>query len=337
MKERFIILLAAFLLDLLLGDPPYPFHPVRLMGKVIIMSEKGVRFFFQIPVGQGNEKGTLKKIRSLSAGGFLVILVLLICAGLPAIMFLYIKQRFRFFSFILSLAWVYQLLSARDMKDEAMKVYDSLEKEDLPKARQCLSRIVGRDTDSLDRKGIIMATIETVAENTSDGVIAPMLFYYLFDIPGIFFYKASNTMDSMLGYKNEKYRYFGRAAARLDDLCNFIPSRLTAFLFILSAFLTGFDWKEAWRIMWRDAGKHNSPNAGWPESAVAGALGLRLGGPASYFGKISDKAWLGDRKREYLNESIPCCCRLMYVSSLLFFILPVFGFVIHCFRQALPA
>ncbi len=211
---------------------------------------------------------------------------------------------------------VYTMFAAHSLRTESMKVYYALA-ESLPTGRQVVSMIVGRDTGNLDEAGVIKATVETIAENTSDGVIAPMIFAILGGAPLLFFYKAVNTMDSMIGYKNEKYLYFGRAAARLDDLLNFIPARFSAVLMLLASFAPGFRTVNAWRIFCRDRKKHASPNSAQTESVMAGALGVELAGDAYYFGKLVKKPVIGDKLRSIEREDIRRANRLMLLTALL--------------------
>lgn len=198
-----------------------------------------------------------------------------------------------------------------------MKVYEPIEAGDLAESRKRLSMIVGRDTENLDFEGITKAVVETVAENTSDGVIGPMLFMLIGGAPLAFVYKAINTMDSMIGYKNDKYLYFGRAAARLDDLVNLIPARITGLAMVAVSAPCGLDGKNAAKIFRRDRKNHSSPNSAHPESACAGALGVQLGGDACYFGKRYAKQTIGDALRPVEKEDIKRACRLMYASSAL--------------------
>jgi adenosylcobinamide-phosphate synthase len=215
------------------------------------------------------------------------------------------------------------ILAAKSLKTESYKVYHQLIIPDLPKARSALSMIVGRDTEQLTFEGVSKACVETVAENTSDGVIAPML-YTAFGGPiAGMLYKAINTMDSMIGYKNERYLHFGTFAARLDDIVNYLPARCSAIAMILAAFLGGKDYsgRQAIRIFLRDRYNHKSPNSAQTESVCAGALGLELAGPASYFKKIVQKPTIGDKKREVEAEDIPRSCRLMFMTEDLTFLL----------------
>lgn len=215
----------------------------------------------------------------------------------------------------------YQMLAARQLGIEALRVRDALEKDGLDAARTAVSMIVGRDTQNLDEAGVIRAAVETVAENASDGVVAPLLFMALGGTPAGVLYKAVNTMDSMVGYKNERYRHFGTAAARLDDVLNFVPARLTGALMCVTAPLVGLDGKGAWRIFWRDRKKHASPNSAHPEAACAGALGVQLAGPASYFGVLHDKPTIGDDLRPPSPADITASTRLLAATSLAAFAL----------------
>lgn len=318
-----IPLIAGFVLDRFFGDPLSRFHPVVLIGKIIGACDRKFR--------KGNSRDP--------AGGILtVMIVCAVSAAVPAVI-LYLLDRYA--GWICSTAAAsllcWQMLAARGLKTESMKVYEALAENDIEKARYALSMIVGRDTESLDETGIIRAAVETVAENTSDGVTAPMFYMAVFGVPGLFFYKAVNTMDSMIGYKNEKYMLFGRAAARLDDLLNFVPARITAVLMILAAaILPGMSGHSAAAVYRRDHRKSTSPNSGCTESVTAGALGIRLLGPAYYFGKLVDKAFIGDPVRLPEPADIPRTCRLMYLSSdlmLLLLVLPaVFaGMAIYLF------
>ncbi|MBE5865055.1 MAG: cobalamin biosynthesis protein CobD [Lachnospiraceae bacterium] len=211
----------------------------------------------------------------------------------------------------------FQILATKSLRVESMRVYKCLKQEDLEAARQAVSMIVGRDTATLDEVGVAKAAIETVAENTSDGVIAPMLYTALGGPVLGFLYKAVNTMDSMIGYKNDKYLYFGRAAAKLDDIVNFIPARISAYLMIFSAFMSGkcFDGRNAFKIYKRDNRKHASPNSAQTEAVCAGALRIQLAGDASYFGKIVKKPYIGDAYRKVESEDIKRANRLMYLTA----------------------
>lgn len=210
----------------------------------------------------------------------------------------------------------YYLLAARCLEKESIKVYGALQKRDIKEARKAVSMIVGRDTQNLDEKGIIKAAVETVAENSSDGVTAP-LFYMTFGVPLGYLYKAVNTMDSMVGYKNERYINFGKIPAKIDDIFNFIPSRFTALLMIVSSFILGLDGKNAYKIWRRDRFNHASPNSAQTESVCAGALNISLAGDAYYFGKLYKKKTIGDNNRPIENDDIKKSNRLMYCTSVL--------------------
>ncbi|CBK77808.1 adenosylcobinamide-phosphate synthase [[Clostridium] cf. saccharolyticum K10] len=296
-----------FLLDLLFGDPHSMPHPVRTLGTLIGKSEQWFRRIF--PGGKSGE---------LAGGLFFALFILSACGAAGWILLLGAEalggEAGKFF---LACIMSYYLLAARSLKDESMKVYASLKEGKTEEARFNVSMIVGRDTKRLDQEGIARAAVETVAENTSDGVIAPMFYLFLGGPLAGWMYKAVNTMDSMVGYKNDKYLYFGRAAARLDDLANLIPARLSALLMILSAFLLRMDAKGAWNIWLRDRYNHKSPNSAQTEAACAGALGVRLAGDAWYFGKLCRKPFIGDGKRNIEYEDIPRANRLMYTTAVL--------------------
>lgn len=219
--------------------------------------------------------------------------------------------------FLLETFWCYQLLAANSLKKESMHVFDRLKNGTLDEARYAVSMIVGRDTQSLSKEAIIRAAVETVAENTSDGVVAPMFFMAIGGAPLMFLYKGINTMDSMLGYKNEKYLYFGRCAAKLDDLANYVPARLSAWLMILAAPFVRLDAKEAMRIYKRDRRNHASPNSAQTESVMAGALHIQLAGDAWYFGKLYKKPTIGDPIRPVQTEDIQRAGHLLYAASAL--------------------
>ena len=304
--------ITGFLLDFIFGDPVWLYHPVRVIGNFISFGEKTLRKIFRKTPGGELAAGAV--LWFLTAGlSFLIPFAVLAGAQM-----LHPVLRFLIESF-----WCYQILAARCLVNESGKVYDRLKENDLPGARKAVSMIVGRDTENLTVEGVTKAAVETVAENTSDGVTAPLLFLILGGVPLGFLYKAVNTMDSMLGYKNEKYLYFGRFPARMDDVFNYIPSRITALLMIAAAFLTGMDGKNAWKIYLRDRRKHASPNAAQTEAVCAGALRVRLAGDAVYFGRLYKKEYLGDSLRPIEAEDIRRAGRLMYVTAVLMLI--IFG------------
>ena len=296
--------LGGFVLDCLLGDPAWLPHPVVYMGKAISALEKRLRA--RLPkTPQGELLGGAIVAFCLPVGTFL--LTSLVCLGAARIS--------PWLGLAVQMFWCGQALAAKGLAQESTNVYRELVKPDLPAARRAVSRIVGRDTQDLTLEGVTRAAVETVAENASDGVIAPLLYMLLGGAPLALTYKAINTMDSMVGYKNEKYLYFGRAAAKLDDVANYIPSRLAALLWIMAAAFTRNDAKGAWRIWRRDRRNHASPNSAQTESACAGALGVQLAGPAYYFGEYYPKPTIGDQLRPIEPEDILRADRMMYVAS----------------------
>ena len=298
--------LGGFVLDTLFGDPPWLPHPVVLMGKVISALEKRLRARLpQTP--QGELLGGAVVAFTLPVGTFL--LTSLVCLGAAKLS--------PWLGLAVQMFWCGQALAAKGLAQESTNVYRALIKPDLPAARKAVSRIVGRDTQNLTLEGVTKAAVETVAENASDGVIAPLLYMLLGGAPLALTYKAINTMDSMLGYKNEKYLYFGRAAAKLDDAANYLPSRLAGLLWCAAAALTGNSPKGAWRIWRRDRRNHASPNSAQTESACAGALGVQLAGPAYYFGEYYAKPTIGDPLRPIEPEDIRRANRMMYAESVL--------------------
>lgn len=307
-------LVLGFILDLLIGDPHFLYHPIRLVGNLISVTEKGLRKIFP-----KTEKG------ELTAGVFLVLIVTGISTAVPCLLLYGARRLNPWLYFAVQTVTCYQLLATRSLKDESMKVCDRLKAEDLPGARYAVSMIVGRDTQVLDETGVTKAAVETVAENTSDGIIAPMLFLAIGGAGLGYFYKSINTMDSMVGYKNEKYLYFGRAAAKLDDVVNFLPSRISALLMIAACTFTGLDRKNAFRIWKRDRFNHASPNSAQTEAVMAGALGVQLAGDAWYFGTFCKKKTIGDAIRPVEYEDIRRANRLLYGTAVL--ALVVFSFV----------
>lgn len=301
-----LIILAAYMLDRIVGDPRSLPHPVVGMGKAITAMEKVIRRLFTRP-------------QSLRAAG--VLLPLTVVGGAWAL--------------TLGLLWMLSLISpwlagvtevwliattiaSKGLKDAGMAVYTELKKGDMPAARQALGMIVGRDTIQLDRPEIVRGTVETVAENIVDAITSPLFFALLGGAPLAMAYRAVNTLDSMVGYKNDKYRDLGWASARLDDAANLLPARITALLLALCAWLLGLDWRRSLRTVMRDARLHPSPNSGYPESAVAGALGIRLGGENVYHGVTSFRAYMGDSLRALEPEDIIRTNRMMLLCSTIF-------------------
>ena len=296
--------LGGFVLDALFGDPAWLPHPVVYMGKAISKLEKFLRP--RLPkTPQGELLGGAIVAFCLPVGTFL--LTGLVCWGAARLHPL--------LGLAVQMFWCGQALAARGLVQESTNVYKELKKPDLPGARKAVSRIVGRDTAELTAEGVTKAAVETVAENASDGVIAPLLYMLIGGAPLALTYKAINTMDSMLGYKNEKYLYFGRVPAKLDDVANYIPSRLAGLLWVAAAALTGNSARGAWKIWRRDRRRHASPNSAQTESACAGALGVQLAGPAYYFGQYYPKLTIGDALRPIEPEDILRANQMMYVAS----------------------
>ena len=298
--------LGGFVLDALFGDPAWLPHPVVYMGKAISKLEKFLRP--RLPkTPQGELLGGAIVAFCLPVGTFL--LTGLVCWGAARLHPL--------LGLTVQMFWCGQALAARGLVQESTNVYKELKKPDLPGARKAVSRIVGRDTAELTAEGVTKAAVETVAENASDGVIAPLLYMLIGGAPLALTYKAINTMDSMLGYKNEKYLYFGRVPAKLDDVANYIPSRLAGLLWVAAAALTGNSARGAWKIWRRDRRRHASPNSAQTESACAGALGVQLAGPAYYFGQYYPKLTIGDALRPIEPEDILRANRMMVAESIL--------------------
>lgn len=281
----------AYILDLIFGDPYQITHPVQIIGKLISFFEKK---FIDFP----NKK---------LFGGILNISVLIIT---------YIVCYFLAKITIIEIYLMYTVFSTRCLANEGNKVYKILKEDNLKKARKELSYLVSRDTQDLEKKDIIRSTMETISENIVDGVIAPMIYMFIGGLPLAMVYKAVNTMDSMLGYKNEKYKEFGYFSAKIDDLFNFIPARITGGILIPTAcFFLGYDFRSAWKIFFRDRLNHNSPNSAHPEAAVAGALGIQFGGKTSYFGVIHGKPVIGDKIKEFEIKDIKKNIKILYMTS----------------------
>jgi len=279
-------------------------HIVIAFGKIIKLYEK-----------------LLYSLKNKKVAGFLLVVFTIITCVIPIAFLLYLSYKISILLFLFINGLIcWQCLAMKSLKDETYKVYVKLKDEDIKAARYAVSMVVGRDTENLDEEGIIKATVETVAENTSDGIGAPLLYMGIFGCLGAYIYKVVNTMDSMIGYKNEKYYYFGFFAAKLDDVLNYLPSRITAFGMIAASFITGFDYKNALYIFKRDRRKHASPNSAQTESVMAGALNVRLAGDAYYFGKLHKKEYIGDSKRHINREDIINSHRLMYATSFVLFI-----------------
>lgn len=308
--ERMIIVGTAFFLDLLLGDPHLLWHPVRGIGSIISGTQKALSRIFKL--GKEREEDKEKK---LAAGVLLVVVTLFLSVGIPMLLLYGAERLHPYLRLGLESIMCYQLLAVRSLKKESMKVYTALREGNVQKAREAVSMIVGRDTEQLKEEGIIKAAVETVAENTSDGVIAPLFYMVLFGAVGGFFYKAVNTMDSMVGYKNDTYYYLGRPAARLDDICSFLPARIAAVFMIAVSFLLGMNYKNAAAVFKRDRYCHGSPNSAQTEAVCAGALSVQLGGDAWYFGELYHKPVIGNDIRKVEIEDIRRANRLLYGTS----------------------
>lgn len=306
--------IAGFVLDLLIGDPHFIPHPVRLIGSLISSLDKRLN----CDAGYNSSEKKLNLIK-YKRGMLLAFTVVFATFAMSVIIIVAAYSINLYAGVIAEAVMTWQILATKCLRVESMRVYDALKTDGVDAGRRAVSMIVGRDTSVLDAAGVTRAAVETIAENTSDGVIAPMLYTAIGGPVLGFVYKAVNTMDSMLGYKNDKYMYFGRFAARLDDVVNFIPARISAYLMIAAAFIGGrqFDGKNAYRIFKRDRFNHASPNSAQTESVCAGALRVQLAGDAVYFGKLVKKKYIGDGLREIEYEDIKRANRLMYITAFL--------------------
>lgn len=293
-----------FLLDMWLADPGWMPHPVVLMGKCITRLEEGLRSRF--PATPKGER---------AAGCVLAVLLPVGTLVLTGVICLLAGRIHPLLGLAVQTFWCWQALAVKGLAEESKNVYRQLATEDLPGARRAVARIVGRDTQALTEEGVTKAAVETVAENFSDGVVAPLFYMMIGGAPLALCYKAVNTMDSMIGYKNQRYLQFGRAAAKLDDAANYLPSRLAAVFWIAAAGLTGQDVPNAWRIWRRDRRNHASPNSAQTESACAGALGVQLAGPAYYFGEYYNKPTIGDAKRPIEPRDILRANRMLFAGA----------------------
>lgn len=285
-------------MDLAIGDPQWLPHPVQGIGLLVRWLEKVLR---RISPGK-------------LCGAILALLVIATVSGFVAL-------TLRWGGFVAAIYWIFSCLAIRSLDDHAVRVIGALKNGDIEQARTLAGRIVGRDTSALSAGEITRAVFETVAENMSDGIVAPLFFLALFGIPGMAAYKAINTMDSMIGYKNDRYLRFGWAAARIDDVANYIPARITAGLIVLSAFFLRLRWRSAVLTVLRDARLQPSPNSGYPEAALAGALGVRLGGLNYYFGRPVQKPFLGDADAELQWNRFPSVRGMMYAVAALCYLL----------------
>lgn len=306
MKWSLLALLIGFIIDCFVGDPHGFPHPIILIGKLISTLEKRLRRLF--PATPRGER---------AAGAVLWLLTVGLSTAVPALILVLCHQVSPWLRLAVESIMCWQILAARALKQESMLVYKALESGDIVASRRAVSMIVGRDTAALDDAAVTRAAVETVAENTSDGVVAPLLFLAIGGAPLGFFYKAVNTMDSMLGYTEPPFKDIGLVPAKADDVVNYLPARLSALLMLTAGFLLGLDVKNGWRIYRRDRHNHASPNSAQTEAMCAGLLGLRLAGDAWYHGVLHRKPFIGDPVREIRHEDIPRTCHLMYLTALL--------------------
>ena len=295
----------AYVLDLIFGDPQNIIHPVQIIGKMINIGEKSLL---------GKKYKSDRKYKFF-AGMILNITVISLTYGIT-----YLIPRTSENSIILTVAEIYLMytvFSINSLAREGNRVYNILKEGNIERARKDLSYLVSRDTGTMDEKMIIRSTMETISENTVDGIVAPMLYMFLGGLPLSMTYKAINTFDSMVGYKNEKYMDFGKFSAKLDDVANFIPARITGILIVIASMILGYDYKNSLKIFIRDRKNHSSPNSGHAEAGVAGALGVQFGGRVSYFGKEVDKPVIGDKIKDFELEDIKKNIKIMYVASFL--------------------
>ncbi len=300
----------AFLVDTVIGDPRSKYHPVVLIGRLISILE-GVLY----------HEGDSDRQKLLSGGMLTVTVLLVVYTVVASITDLVGLMHNDYIVMLLEGVLLSFTISPRSLAEAGREIYGYLAKKDMENARYKVGWIVGRDTDKLSEGEVTRATVETVAENTVDGIIAPFFFFLIGGVPLAYVYRAANTLDSMVGYKNDKYLYFGRVSARLDDVLNYIPARITGLIFVLTALLLKLDWQGSWRMLRRDAAKHPSPNGGWAEASVAGALRIRLGGWNSYFGRESFRAYMGEPMEELAGRHILGCIRMMYTATVLFLLL----------------
>ena len=295
----------AYVLDLIFGDPQNIIHPVQIIGKMINIGEKSLL----------EKKYKSDRKYKFFAGMILNITVISLTYGIT-----YLIHRTSENSIILTVAEIYLMytvFSINSLAREGNRVYNILKEGNIERARKDLSYLVSRDTETMDEKMIIRSTMETISENTVDGIVAPMMYMFLGGLPLSMTYKAINTFDSMVGYKNEKYMDFGKFSAKLDDVANFIPARITGILIVIASMILGYDYKNSLKIFIRDRKNHSSPNSGHAEAGVAGALGIQFGGRVSYFGKEVDKPVIGDKIKDFELEDIKKNIKIMYAASFL--------------------
>ena len=298
-----------FILDLIIGDPNNPVHPVRIIGKLCSFLENIMRKIFK---------------NSLKLAGLLVWLITVGVTFTVTFFIIDIAKKYNiYFGILLEGILIYFCISSKGLVVEGRKVIKHLLKNDIEGARKQLSYIVGRDTQSLDEKGIVRAVVETIAENMSDGVIAPIFYAGIFGAPLAMAYKAVNTMDSMFGYKNDKYMEFGFFPAKLDDVFNYIPARVTGIIIVISSFILRYDYKNSFKIYKRDRYNHTSPNSAHPEAAMAGALDVQLGGANYYFGRLVEKPTIGDKIKEIEIKDVDGTVRILYLSAFISYLIMI--------------
>lgn len=304
---NFLDVIIAVIVDLIVGDPKWLPHPIVFIGKLIKAIEDKIR-----TVSKSD-----KQIKVL--GGIMVLIVAFICFSLPGVL-LYFAWRVKPAFHVVNIVLLWTTIAAKSLKDESMKVYYALEKKDIVLARKFTSYIVGRETKDLDEKELIRATVETVAENTSDGVIAPLFYGFIGGAPLAMMYKGINTMDSMVGYISEPYTYIGFFPAKIDDVFNYVPARITGFVMCMTALFMSSSLYKSLKIMIRDRKNHKSPNCAYPEAAVAAILKIQLGGNNVYFGEVIEKPTIGDKIRELKKEDITSSNKIMFLTEFLFIV-----------------
>jgi len=309
LMNDYIIIFLGFILDFILGDPYFLYHPVRIIGNLINFLDKNLNKI--------KYKQKLMGLITLVTTSITTFMVVKIFVNIsPSI----------FINDIIKIYIVYTIFSTKCLAYEGKKIFKALENSDLESSRKLMSYLVSRETKNMTEEDIIKATIETLTENIVDGIISPMFFLIFGGIEYAYFYKAVNTLDSMIGYKNEKYKDFGYFSAKFDDILNYIPARIGAIIVVISSFILGYDYKNSFKIMLRDRKNHSSPNSAYPESASAGALNIQLGGKAVYFGKVEDKPTMGDKNKKIENKDILKAIKLVYMTSILSYII----FTIAC-------
>ncbi len=310
-------IIIGFIIDCILGDPQNPLHPIRFLGHI---NNIGIKIY---------DKLNIKKYKVQFIYGIVMNIAIISLVFLLFTFFVNIFYRLSFYlGVIFESVMGYFIIAPKCLYKESMKIYKELKNNNIKNARLYLSYIVGRDTESLEEEKIIKATVETISENLSDGVIAPLIFLAIGGVPLGMVYKAINTLDSMVGYKNEKFIYFGKFSARLDDVVNFIPARISAMLMIISSFILRLNFKNAIKIYIRDKYNHLSPNSAHTEAVCAGALEIQLGGISTYKGKVVEKKTIGDNIRKANIEDILLANKLMYISTIIFIIILLFNFLI---------